>query len=159
VKCPTLIIHGDHDRRVFYEKGKAIHDLVPGSRLLTIGGGGHLTACRDPVVFNQAVRDFVAGTPRASTWVRAMSRRRKALFISSPIGLGHVQRDVAIARELRKLQPDLEIDWFTVDPAHATSSTKANGCIRSRGAWRTRAGTSSTSRASTTCTRSSRCGP
>jgi len=28
-----------------------------------------------------------------------------------------VQRDVAIARELRKLQPDLEIDWFTVDPA------------------------------------------
>ena len=37
-----------------------------------------------------------------------MSRKRKALFISSPIGLGHVQRDLAIARELRKLQPDLE---------------------------------------------------
>jgi len=46
-----------------------------------------------------------------------MSRRRKALFISSPIGLGHVQRDLAIARELRKLHPDLDIDWFTVDPA------------------------------------------
>ena len=46
-----------------------------------------------------------------------MSRKRRALFISSPIGLGHVQRDLAIARELRKLQPDLEIDWFTVDPA------------------------------------------
>ena len=46
-----------------------------------------------------------------------MSRKRRALFISSPIGLGHVQRDLAIARELRKLHPDLEIDWFTVDPA------------------------------------------
>jgi hypothetical protein len=28
-----------------------------------------------------------------------------------------VQRDLAIARELRKLLPDLAIDWFTVDPA------------------------------------------
>jgi predicted glycosyltransferase len=85
--------------------------------MLTIGGGGHLPSVRDPVIFNRAVRDFVSGAPRTSTWVRAMSRKRKALFISSPIGLGHVQRDVAIARELRKLQPDLEIDWFTVDPA------------------------------------------
>ncbi len=117
VKCPTLVIHGDRDRRVPFAKGDAIARVVPGARLLTIGGGGHLTACRDPVVFSQAVRDFVAGTPRTSTWTRAMSRKRKALFISSPIGLGHVQRDVAIARELRKLQPDLEIDWFTVDPA------------------------------------------
>jgi pimeloyl-ACP methyl ester carboxylesterase/predicted glycosyltransferase len=117
IRCPTLIIHGDRDRRVFYAKGEAIRDLVPGSRLLTIGGGGHVTAARDPVVFNRSVRDFVEGTPRTSTWVRAMSRKRKALFISSPIGLGHVQRDLAIARELRTLQPDLEIDWFTVDPA------------------------------------------
>ena len=39
------------------------------------------------------------------------------LFLSSPIGLGHVQRDLAIAHELRKLEPDLAIDWFTVDPA------------------------------------------
>jgi len=117
VKCPTLVIHGDGDKRVFHEKGKQIAELVPGARLLTVGGGGHLPSARDPVLFNRALRDFVAGAPRAGTWTRAMSRRRKALFISSPIGLGHVQRDLAIARELRKLQPDLDIDWFTVDPA------------------------------------------
>jgi pimeloyl-ACP methyl ester carboxylesterase/predicted glycosyltransferase len=117
VKCPTLVIHGDGDRRVPLAKGQAIHELVPNSRLLVIGGGGHIPAARDPVLFNRALRDFVAGSPRTSTWVRAMSRKRKALFISSPIGLGHAQRDLAIARELRKLQPDLEIDWFTVDPA------------------------------------------
>src|ERR1700755_2695734 len=46
-----------------------------------------------------------------------MSRKPRALFISSPIGLGHAQRDLAIARELRKLRPELEIDWFTTDPA------------------------------------------
>ena len=117
VKCPTLVIHGDQDRRVFHEQGKAIVDIVPGARLLTIGGGGHITAARDPVVFNQAVRDFVAGRPRGPKWTRAMSRKRKALFVSSAIGLGHAQRDLAIARELRKLEPGLEIDWFTVDPA------------------------------------------
>ncbi|MDQ3025720.1 MAG: alpha/beta hydrolase, partial [Pseudomonadota bacterium] len=117
VRCPTLVIHGDGDKRAPYAAGQEIHSLVPGSQLLTIGGGGHLTAVRDPVVFNHAVRDFVLGRPRTSTWTRAMSRTRRALFISSPIGLGHVQRDLAIARELRKLQPDLAIDWFTVDPA------------------------------------------
>jgi pimeloyl-ACP methyl ester carboxylesterase/predicted glycosyltransferase len=117
VSCPTLVIHGEHDWRVPYAKGQEIHALVPGSKMLTIAGGGHVTAARDPVVFNRALREFVAGAPRQRTWARAMKRPRRALFISSPIGLGHVQRDLAIARELRKLQPDLAIDWFTVDPA------------------------------------------
>ncbi len=117
VGCPTLVIHGDHDTRVPYAKGQAIHALVPGAKLLTIAGGGHVTAARDPAMFNRALREFVEGTPRQRTWTRAMARPRRALFISSPIGLGHVQRDLAIARELRKLQPDLAIDWFTVDPA------------------------------------------
>jgi pimeloyl-ACP methyl ester carboxylesterase/predicted glycosyltransferase len=117
VRCPTLVIHGDADKRVPCASGEAIRDLVPGAQMLTVGGGGHLTAVRDPVLFNRSVRDFVAGAPRTSTWVRSMSRKRRALFISSPIGLGHVQRDVAIARELRKLEPDLDVDWFTVDPA------------------------------------------
>ncbi len=117
IQCPTLVIHGDGDKRVPIEKGRAIRDLVPGAQLLTVGGGGHLPSARDPVMFNRAVRDFVAGRPGTGTWVRAMSRKRRALFISSPIGLGHVQRDLAIARELRKLQPELDIDWFTVDPA------------------------------------------
>lgn len=117
VSCPTLVIHGDDDRRVPYAKGQEIHALVPGAKMLTVAGGGHVTAARDPVLFNRTLRAFIAGAPRQRTWVRAMKRPRRALFISSPIGLGHVQRDLAIARELRKLQPDLAIDWFTVDPA------------------------------------------
>ncbi|NLD55033.1 MAG: alpha/beta fold hydrolase [Burkholderiaceae bacterium] len=117
ITCPTLVIHGDDDQRVPYAKGEEIHALVPGAQLLTVAGGGHITAVRDPVVFNRAVRDFAGAPGSRRTWTRGMSRGRRALFVSSPIGLGHAQRDLAIARELRKLQPDLRVDWFTVDPA------------------------------------------
>ena len=41
---------------------------------------------------------------------------KRALFISSPIGLGHARRDVAIAQELRKLVDGIQIDWLAQDP-------------------------------------------
>src|SRR6187431_2405474 len=55
----------------------------------------------------------------ARTYTRSLARRRRALYISSPIGLGHAQRDVAIAGKLRKLHPDLEIDWLAQHPVTA----------------------------------------
>jgi predicted glycosyltransferase len=58
------------------------------------------------------------------TWTRALARRRRALYISSPIGLGHAMRDAAIADELRKLRPDLEIDWLAQDPVTAVLETR-----------------------------------
>jgi predicted glycosyltransferase len=48
--------------------------------------------------------------------VSSNGARKRALFVSSPIGLGHAQRDVAVARELRALVPGLEIDWLAQDP-------------------------------------------
>ena len=54
-----------------------------------------------------------------TTWTRSLARPRRALYISSPIGLGHAQRDVSIAAELRKLHPDLEIDWLAQHPVTA----------------------------------------
>jgi predicted glycosyltransferase len=44
-----------------------------------------------------------------------MSRKR-VLYISSPIGLGHARRDLAIARELRGLVDGVEIDWLAQNP-------------------------------------------
>ncbi len=55
----------------------------------------------------------------ARTYTRSLARRRRALYISSPIGLGHAQRDVAIADELRRIHPDLEIDWLAQHPVTA----------------------------------------
>jgi predicted glycosyltransferase len=59
----------------------------------------------------------VRGRRPPRSWPRARERRRRALFVSSPIGLGHVHRDLAIADELRALHPDLAIDWLTQPPA------------------------------------------
>ena len=46
----------------------------------------------------------------------AHNGRRRVLFVCSPIGLGHARRDVAIARELRRLVPGLEVDWLAQNP-------------------------------------------
>ena len=69
---------------------------------------------------NRAIVDFIDRTTgaamRTHTWTRAASRRKKVLYVSSPIGLGHAQRDLAIAGELRERDPDLQIDWLAQDP-------------------------------------------
>jgi predicted glycosyltransferase len=41
---------------------------------------------------------------------------KRVLYVSSPIGLGHARRDVAIAKELRELVDGVEIDWLAQDP-------------------------------------------
>jgi hypothetical protein len=41
----------------------------------------------------------------------------RVLYISDSIGLGHAARDLAIARELRALNPEVEIMWLAGDPA------------------------------------------
>jgi predicted glycosyltransferase len=45
-----------------------------------------------------------------------VSASKRVLYVSSPIGLGHARRDVAIARELRNLVDGVEIDWLAQDP-------------------------------------------
>jgi UDP-N-acetylglucosamine:LPS N-acetylglucosamine transferase len=42
---------------------------------------------------------------------------KKVLFISGSLGLGHIYRDIAIANELRKQDPDIEISWLAAHPA------------------------------------------
>jgi len=119
IRCPVLVVHGDEDAVFPYRFAVALADWT-GGRLITVHGGGHAPPMREPVLTNRLIRDFaetcapVAGRPR--TWTRARVRPRRALFVSSPIGLGHVLRDLAIADELRSLHPDLQIDWLAQDP-------------------------------------------
>ena len=44
---------------------------------------------------------------------------RKILYISGSLGLGHIKRDLVIARELRAVCPNIEISWIAADPATA----------------------------------------
>jgi pimeloyl-ACP methyl ester carboxylesterase/predicted glycosyltransferase len=114
VRCPVLVVHGEDDAVVSVTRGIAMAEQT-GGELVTLEGSGHAPHVRDPVKVNLLLRDFVA-PPSPSRWTRGRSRRRRALYVSSPIGLGHAQRDVAIARELRKIVPDLEIDWLAQHP-------------------------------------------
>ena len=106
---------GDADAIIPLARGAALAKETRG-RLITLEGAGHGPFARDPVKVNLAIRDLAS--PRVATprWRRAIKRPKRALFVSSPIGLGHAQRDVAIADELRKLHPGLQVDWLAQNP-------------------------------------------
>ncbi len=119
----SLVVHGTEDAIRPYGSGAALAELLHG-RLATMEGSGHNPQIRDSVKVNLILRDFIERRP-TSAWTRAKARPRRALYVSSSIGLGHAQRDVAIARELRTLVEDLEIDWLAQDPV--THVLKAEG--------------------------------
>ena len=116
---PVLVIHGDADVCQHVERGRELARIT-GAEYVEIEGAGHLTLAREPVKVNTAITNFLekgkAKEMRTTTWTRALDRPKKALYISSPIGLGHARRDIAVAKELRELQPDLQVDWLAQDP-------------------------------------------
>jgi pimeloyl-ACP methyl ester carboxylesterase/predicted glycosyltransferase len=130
VTCPCLVIQGTCDAIVGPEAGPGLAAaLGDRARLVELAGSGHSPHVRDPVKVNLLIREFldslggdVQSEPKR--WRTGRSRRRRALYISSPIGLGHARRDQAIATELRQLHPDLEIDWLAQHPVTAFLSAK-----------------------------------
>jgi pimeloyl-ACP methyl ester carboxylesterase len=119
LRCPLLVTQGDEDLLIAGDRGAAFAEAT-GAELVEFHGAGHLPNARHPVPFNLMLRDFaerVWQRPRhRPPWRRPLHRPKRALYVSSPIGLGHAWRDVAIARELRALHPGLEIDWLAQDP-------------------------------------------
>jgi pimeloyl-ACP methyl ester carboxylesterase/predicted glycosyltransferase len=122
VACPTLVIEGELDAVTPPADAKALARAL-GAPYVEIPDMGHSVG-RKPVPVNLAMRDFVAkldassdGAPRRrDPTVHRDDGRPRALYISSPIGLGHALRDVAIAKELRNLVPGLQVDWLAQDP-------------------------------------------
>ena len=116
---PVLVIHGDSDVCQHFEKGLGLAEATSGA-VHVMAGSGHLVAGRDPVKVNQLIKQFVDETTgtnlKSQVWSRGLGRPRKALYISSPIGLGHARRDLAIAQELKELEPDLTIEWLAQSP-------------------------------------------
>jgi len=87
---------------------------------VTIEGGGHNPLGRYPGKMNVLINDFLdrrlsLAVPARQVVPRA-SKEKRALYLSSPIGLGHGRRDLAITRELRRIHPDLKVDWLAQDP-------------------------------------------
>jgi pimeloyl-ACP methyl ester carboxylesterase/UDP:flavonoid glycosyltransferase YjiC (YdhE family) len=134
---PMLVIHGTEDRCQPLERGRRLAELT-GARFVVVEGGGHLPHARHPVLVNTKIKEFVHMTTVATSatataaatatanapvaveggapWLFARDRKRRALWVCSPIGLGHVLRDLAIARSLRERVPDLQIEWLAQSP-------------------------------------------
>ena len=117
---PLLVIHGTDDRIVPFEWGVRAAELT-GGELVAFDGSGHGPHAREPVQVNLLIRAFVeraCGSPRRDSrvWRRVSARPQRALFVSSPIGLGHAWRDICVADELRRRVPGLEVEWLAQDP-------------------------------------------
>jgi pimeloyl-ACP methyl ester carboxylesterase/predicted glycosyltransferase len=124
IRCPLLVIHGTGDRIQPFARAKLVAELA-GAEFVAVEDGGHSLLSRYPARINALIADFLERRlgitapvrPRPQAPARAPARReKKALYLSSPIGLGHGRRDIAVARELRKLHPGLKIDWLAQDP-------------------------------------------
>jgi UDP:flavonoid glycosyltransferase YjiC (YdhE family) len=119
VRCPMVVVQGDRDNCQPFERGLRLAELAQAEHV-TMRGVGHLPNCRHPVPVNQLIHEFASRfEPRSEsrrTWSPPWMRPRRALLLSSPIGLGHAWRDVAIARELRQVVPGLEIQWLAQPP-------------------------------------------
>lgn len=125
---PTLLIHGTADEIAHPENSVITRDLMPNARLINYAGAGHPAMARYPVRFNDDVLAFAreilgasivdreADAVAAAALAGSPARGKRVLYISSPIGLGHARRDVAIADELLELHPDARIDWLAQDP-------------------------------------------
>ena len=118
IACPVLMIHGDHDQIQPYARAQVVAALT-GAELVTIPGGGHNALGRYPAKCNALIVDFLdrrLGIPAPRRRAPPKRPGKRALYLSSPIGLGHGRRDLAIARALRALKQDLQIDWLAQDP-------------------------------------------
>lgn len=123
---PVLFLHGTDDVFRGPECVSILRDWLPNSELRVVEGAGHAITGRYPVLVNHAIRDFAtrvvhAGeadhdAPRPAPVGSGRTRTHKVLYLSSPIGLGHARRDVAIADELVTNHPDLQVDWLAQDP-------------------------------------------
>ncbi|MFP4511704.1 MAG: alpha/beta fold hydrolase [Acidimicrobiales bacterium] len=119
IRCPTLVIHGEQDAIAPLHRGTTLAELLD-TEIVVIEGGGHCPQARHPVRVNRLLTEFAEQfAPKdaiAGSTARRVAPRPKVLYLSSPIGLGHARRDLAIADELRAMVPDAEVHWLAQDP-------------------------------------------
>ena len=126
IRCPIMAIHGDKDPIAPLGVSELVAKMTH-CELAVIPGAGHAPHAHYPAKINTMMRDFLA--KHLGTWQPQMAngeagaetkrpgkRSKRVLYLSSPIGLGHARRDLAITRELNKLHPEMQVDWLSQDP-------------------------------------------
>ncbi|MCW2738450.1 alpha/beta hydrolase [Nocardioides sp.] len=118
ISAPVLVVQGTADLCQPQGRARSVVEWT-GAEHLVLEGSGHLPMARHPVVVNRAVKalvDRASRSPAPSRTPRARRRRPRVLYLSSPIGLGHARRDLAVADAMRELRPDVEVQWLTQSP-------------------------------------------
>jgi pimeloyl-ACP methyl ester carboxylesterase/UDP:flavonoid glycosyltransferase YjiC (YdhE family) len=118
INLPVLIVHGEKDKVVFPEASKYLHQKIPGTKILLIPEAGHIFVRTWPQV-SRHILAFLKPETQQPSPRKQKNMGRRILWISSPIGLGHVKRDLAIAAKMREKIPDLTIHWLCVDPVRS----------------------------------------
>ena len=118
IDIPVLIVHGQDDKLIDVENAEYLQQHLPDARLITIAESGHGFIHTWPQV-SRHILSFLK--PEAGQYAPSKQAHKspKILWISSPIGLGHVKRDMAIAAEIRNNIRDLSIHWLAVDPVRS----------------------------------------
>ena len=112
---PVLIVAGQTDQVVFPSASEYLHQKIRGSRFIPIEDAGHGFLRTWPQV-GRHILNFIKPETAPPDPGPAQEVGPRILWISSPIGLGHVKRDLTIADEMRKQKPHLSIDWLAMDP-------------------------------------------
>ena len=60
IAVPTLVLTGEHDIRAPRPVAQALHDAIPGSRLVVVPDAGHEVALEAPEAFDREIRAFLA---------------------------------------------------------------------------------------------------
>jgi pimeloyl-ACP methyl ester carboxylesterase len=115
INIPVLIVHGLADRNIDPLASEYLHQKIRGSTHITIPDAGHGFARTWPQI-NWHLLEFLVPERETVVHQTVDVEDTRILWVSSPIGLGHVKRDVAIADEIRKKIPNLRIDWLAINP-------------------------------------------
>jgi pimeloyl-ACP methyl ester carboxylesterase len=59
IRCPAVVIVGEHDQLTPPAASRDMHRAIPGSELVTIPGAGHLSNLEKPDAFNRALGGFL----------------------------------------------------------------------------------------------------
>ena len=60
IDIPTLLLHGDADRRALLRSAEALAGQIPNARLAVIRGVGHQSNLEAPDSFNAELRKFLS---------------------------------------------------------------------------------------------------
>jgi pimeloyl-ACP methyl ester carboxylesterase/UDP:flavonoid glycosyltransferase YjiC (YdhE family) len=123
IDIPVLVLHGQEDKLIFPAAAEYLHRNIPTSQLVIIPDAGHSFIRTWPQVARHMLAFLQPGTGDRPRPKPRGEHPRKILWISCPVGLGHVTRDLAIVNEMRKHIPDLTVEWLAVDPARSFLDT------------------------------------